>query len=195
MVTNRKARILEEATRLFSRDGYDRVSTRSLAQSCGISEPALYRHFSSKEKIYDAVLDSIPGRLNCAMLFTELEKETDIEIILEALASHIVEFLSTNQDLYRLLLFTSLKGHPKAGEVFRVLRGTYINFLKTQLDRLYRKGLILKKRNDITARCFVGMVFDCAMGLAMWDGYSGRRYQPVTVIANNIPIYARGLRE
>lgn len=193
-VTDRKTQIIIEATRLFSREGYDKVSTKRLAAACDISEPALYRHFRSKQAIYGAVLDSLESRLDCRELFEKLDIEEDIEVILRELAMHIVAFALRNQDVFRLLLYSALGGHAKAKQVYRAIRGTYVEFLLSQLDRLYQQSLIVKKNNELTARCYVGVVFDCALSGTLWKGFQGREYSYDEVIENNVPIYARGLR-
>lgn len=192
--TDRKQQILQEATRLFSKEGYDKVTIKQLAKAVGISEPALYRHYPSKEAIYDATLESLKTRLNTELLFAKLSQENDIELILTRLAEHIISFYSKNTDLYRLLLFSALRGDTKANQVFQLVRGSYIKFLIKQLDRLYKKGEIIKKKNDITARCFIGMVFDCSLGTTLWRGFQGKVYKPADIVANNIPIYVRGLK-
>jgi hypothetical protein len=92
-----------------------------------------------------------------------------------------------------LLLYSALHGHAKTRMVHETIRGRYVHFLVEQLDRLYAAGKIIEKNNEITARCFVGMVFDCALGRTLWKGMQGRVYRPDDVIANNVPIYARGL--
>jgi AcrR family transcriptional regulator len=43
--------ILEVASRLFYERGYQRVSTRALAEAAGIQGGSLYHHFASKEEI------------------------------------------------------------------------------------------------------------------------------------------------
>jgi AcrR family transcriptional regulator len=191
--TDRKTQILLEATRLFSVDGYDKVTVKHLAEAVGISEPALYRHFSSKEQVYDAVLESIESRLDTETLFERLKEEDNLETLLRQLAEHIISFFVENEDLYRLLLFSALSGHGRAREVYQLVRGSYVKFLTKQLDRLHKKKIIIKKRNDITARCFTGMVFECALGMTLWRGFHTREYMPEELMTNNIPIYVRGL--
>ncbi len=48
--------ILKEAHRPFMEQGYRAVSTRQIAAACGITQPALYRHFATKQELYIAVL-------------------------------------------------------------------------------------------------------------------------------------------
>lgn len=192
--TSRKDQILKLATEMFSRDGYDKVTVKQLADSCGITEPAIYRHFESKEAIYTAVLESLRERMDYKDLFERLEKEPELETILSEMAHHIIGFYSENADIYRLLLYAALRGHDRAKRIFEIIRGTYVKFLEKQLDRLAQSGRIIQKQNEITARCFIGMVFDCAMGMNLWRGLQGKAYDPREVVANNVPIYVKGLR-
>lgn len=193
MAGERKAQILQEATRLFSHFGYDKVTIKQLAEACGITEPALYRHYASKEAIYDEVLDSLKAFQDHEQLFASLGTVSELDELLNGLAAHLLNFFRTHHELYRLLLYSTLREHRKARQVFREVRGPYVEFLIGQFDRLYSNGKIVQKNNEITARCFVGMIFDCAMGASLWRGYQGRTYKPEEVIANNVPIFIRGL--
>lgn len=192
---DRKKQIIAEATHLFSQQGYDRVTIKQVGEKCGISEPAVYRHFASKEALYEAVLDSLGEKLKVDELFQRLRDCTDVEDLLRGLATHVIDYFSANDEIYRLLLFSTLKGHAKARQVYDAIRGTYVRFLVEQLDRLFEHGNIIEKNNEITARCFTGMVFDCALGRTLWRGLQGKTYAPADVVANNVPIYARGLRK
>ena len=192
---DRRGQILEKATALFSKEGYDKVTIRSLASACGISEPALYRHFTSKDELYSAVLDSIEAKLSHQDTFEKLKDEEDIEKLLKGLARHILDFFTKHEDLYRLLLYSTLREHDRAKKVHRAIRGAYIRFLMDRLDHLYGKELIVKKNNEMTARCFIGMVFDCALGKTLWRGFQGRVFKPEEIIENNVPIYIRGLKK
>jgi len=191
---NRKEQILQFATEAFSRDGYDKVTVKQLADRCGITEPAVYRHFASKDAIYIAVLESLRDRLQYQDMFNELEGENDLETILRTTARHIIAFYTENADMYRLLLYAALRGHDRAKRIFELIRGPYVKFLQKQLDRLQAAGLVVQKHNEITARCFVGMVFDCALGFSLWKGLQGKSYDPDETVGNNIPIYVRGLK-
>ncbi|MFC4376137.1 TetR/AcrR family transcriptional regulator [Nocardia halotolerans] len=51
-----RARILEAAELLMRESGLARTTTKEIARAAGCSEPALYRHFASKEDLLVAVL-------------------------------------------------------------------------------------------------------------------------------------------
>lgn len=191
---DRRHQIVEEATKLFSVEGYDKVTTKKLAAACGVTEPALYRYFASKELIYDAVLDALEGRLQCDELYQELEHENDIEVILRRLSEHVMSCAQKHQEVYRLLLYSALGGHAKARHVYQAIRGRHSKFLQRQLDRLYADGTIVASNNEITARCFVGMICDCSLGLTLFKSTQGRTYRCEDLIENNVPIFAGGLR-
>ncbi len=189
----RRHQILEEATKLFSIEGYDKVTTKRLAAACGVTEPALYRYFASKELIYDAVLDALEDRLQCDDMFAELESENDIERLLSRIATQLLSCAQKNQEVYRLLLYSALGGHAKARAVYQSIRGRHASFLQMQLERLQERGQINALNSEITARCFMGMVFDCSLGLTLWKSVQGRTYRCEEIVANNISIFAAGL--
>ena len=56
---SRRAAILEAAGLAFLRQGFHGTKTRDLAQSCGVSEPVLYQHFSGKQALFLAVLEHL----------------------------------------------------------------------------------------------------------------------------------------
>lgn len=52
-----RERILGEALKLFSIDGFKAVSVRAIADAVGIENSALYKHFKSKREIFDAIVE------------------------------------------------------------------------------------------------------------------------------------------
>src|SRR5919198_3988205 len=53
----RRSAIIEAALRVFSDGSYAGATTAEIAREAGVSEPLLYRHFSSKRALYFACLD------------------------------------------------------------------------------------------------------------------------------------------
>ena len=61
-------RILSAATRMFTELGYEQTSIKSLLDDLKISRGALYHHFSSKETIFEAVLEAVETDLAKAIV-------------------------------------------------------------------------------------------------------------------------------
>ena len=57
MAKDTKERILISALRMFSLKGYEGTNIRELAQSLGLVKSGLYKHYQSKEDIWNALLD------------------------------------------------------------------------------------------------------------------------------------------
>lgn len=51
-----KESILQVALKLFARDGYEGVSVRNIADVLGITKGALYKHYESKQDIFDSII-------------------------------------------------------------------------------------------------------------------------------------------
>ena len=57
MAKDTKERILAAALEMFSRNGYAGTNVRELTASLGIVKSSLYKHFESKEEIWNTLLD------------------------------------------------------------------------------------------------------------------------------------------
>jgi len=58
----RKAQLLEIASRIFYEDGYEKGSLSTVARAAGITKAAIYHHFKNKEEIlYNIILGTIDG--------------------------------------------------------------------------------------------------------------------------------------
>jgi AcrR family transcriptional regulator len=190
----RRLQIIEKATELFSQLGYDQTTMARLALSCGISEPALYRHFSSKEELFAEVLKSLGAKIDTCQLGEVVEEKDDIEEILFAISRHIFETYLSRPELSRLLLYCSLRGHFMTKKVVETLRTPYINILRRAIERLKEKGLVYSVNPVITASCFTGMVTECVLGINLWKGMQGGDFSAEETMKNNVPIFARGLK-
>ncbi len=59
MANDTKHKILEKALELFSQKGYDGTNIRELTASLGLVKSSMYRHFASKEEIWNTLLDEL----------------------------------------------------------------------------------------------------------------------------------------
>ena len=59
MNRNTKDRIIQASLRLFAKRGFSGVSTSDIAREVGITKAALYRHFDSKQAIFDGIVSKM----------------------------------------------------------------------------------------------------------------------------------------
>ena len=108
----RRQQILEAlATMLETRPG-SRITTAALAEQVGVSEAALYRHFPSKAKMLEALIefteDSLFTRINAL-----LADETDLHTRLKQIVWLVLSFAETNPGFARLFIGDALQGEPE----------------------------------------------------------------------------------
>lgn len=57
-----KDRILRESMKLFAVHGFNAVSIRNIAAEVGVRDSALYKHFKSKQEIFDVIVEKSKQR-------------------------------------------------------------------------------------------------------------------------------------
>jgi len=125
---------------LESGDGSQRITTAKLAANVGVSEAALYRHFPSKTRMFDSLIefieDSLITRINL-ILKDEKETLTRLRLIVQL----ILGFGERNPGLTRILT-----GHALMFEQDR-LQGR-INQLFERIEVQLRQVMREKKMRD-----------------------------------------------
>ncbi len=97
--TSTREFILDEATKLFAKLGYDRVTVRDISAATNLSMPTLYHHFGDKEKLYREVESKCYGALRDRLL-SALETEGDAEERLRNFVAHMYDAL-LNDTVFR----------------------------------------------------------------------------------------------
>ena len=59
MISDTKERILTTALKMFSEKGYEGTNLRELLAELGFTKAAFYKHYESKEELWNAVLDEM----------------------------------------------------------------------------------------------------------------------------------------
>jgi AcrR family transcriptional regulator len=72
----RRAAVLECACQIFSKGSYHSATTAEIARAAGVTEPVLYRHFTSKRELYLASLAAAWGECR-EMWEAAVVEETD----------------------------------------------------------------------------------------------------------------------
>ncbi|RUO49012.1 nucleoid occlusion factor SlmA [Pseudidiomarina donghaiensis] len=106
---NRKQDILAALAAMLETNPGQRITTARLAAEVGVSEAALYRHFASKAKMFEGLIDftedAILSRIN---QITENEKDTVARC--ELIVRLVLTFVERNPGITRILTGDALLG-------------------------------------------------------------------------------------
>ena len=129
---SRRQQLLATAAELFAARGFHGVSVGEIGAACGVSGPALYRHFPSKDAMLAEMLVSISeellevGRLRVADAGTPVEA-------LHALVDWHLEFALHNKPLIIVQDRDWASLPDEAQEQVRVLQRAYVELWVAQL--------------------------------------------------------------
>ncbi len=98
---DRRQALLTAAAGLFAQHGFNRVSIEDLGAAAGISGPAVYRHFSSKQAVLGALLVGVSVDLFDGGT-TVVAAATDAAAALRTLIEFHVDFALSNPDVIRV---------------------------------------------------------------------------------------------
>jgi AcrR family transcriptional regulator len=98
---NRRAALMQSSARLFAERGFNSVSTVELGEAVGMSGPALYNYFPSKEALLCELLIDVSTRLLAGCLEIVGDERGPEETLDELIGFH-VEFATTEPDIILL---------------------------------------------------------------------------------------------
>ena len=109
--------VLDVATEYFLQHGYRGASINAMARSSGISKESIYRYFSSKQQLFEAVIgrELIEYRRNLHRLDTL--RSMDLRAALTTVAEAILAIITTDRTLaLRRLIFDEATRSPEVGQ-------------------------------------------------------------------------------
>ena len=93
---------MQTLAKMLEARGPVKVTTASLAKECGITEAAIYRHFPSKKKIYEGLVDFCEQNIMELIGSSGSDKKTPLDNTKKILVI-LVSFAEKNPGLARLL--------------------------------------------------------------------------------------------
>lgn len=135
MKQSRKYAILEALARELEQNPGERITTAQLAKGLGVSEAALYRHFPSKARMFEGLIefaeDTIFGLINQI-----LENEQNALARCEKIIALLLGFSAKNPGISSILVGTALTGET---ERLRQRVNTFFDRLETQFRQVLRE--------------------------------------------------------
>ncbi|EFC84861.1 TetR/AcrR family transcriptional regulator [Parafrankia sp. EUN1f] len=152
----KRAAILEAATRLFLDSGYDRTSLAKIAEAAEVSKATLFRQFPTKAALFDAIVtaswDSGDDEVR--------PPAGDLRAGLTAIGRRYVDLLTRPgmADLFRIVI-AELPRFPELGETqFNRGKMPYFESVRGYLEAERDAGTIAVDDPDLAATQFLGMI-------------------------------------
>lgn len=157
--SNRKQQILQCLAIMLENNPGQRITTAKLAQQVGVSEAALYRHFPSKTRMFEGLIDFIEDTILTRVNLI-LDKEKTVIARIDNILQLTIGFAEKNPGISRIL-----SGDALTGEQDR-LRDRICGFydkLETQFKQVLREAKLREGQNlgideGILARLLLALI-------------------------------------
>lgn len=172
----RREQILHTAVNLFSNKGFEGTTTKEIARAVGVSEAMVFKHFASKDELYEAIIQakgcregvqSFPWEQN-AKLQKALNKKDDYAVFyhigLDAMTKH-----QADVGFLRLLMYSALEEHELAERFFNEFVSRVYDFIGGYIAQRQRDGVFRKVNPRIAVRAFLGMLIHHSLNNILWD--------------------------
>lgn len=138
----RREQILQALALMLEEDSGKRITVAALAKQVGVSEAALYRHFPSKARMFEGLIEFIEETL-FARITRILEDEPEALPRIGALLTLLLAFAEKNPGLSRLLGGDALTGETAR---LRVRIHQLFERLETQIKQILREAELREGR-------------------------------------------------
>jgi TetR/AcrR family transcriptional regulator len=134
--SQRRQQILEALAQMLEANPGNRITTAGLAKQVGVSEAALYRHFPSKTKMFEGLIEFIEDTLFSRINIILGEEQTAAQRC-EKMLMLLLVFTERNPGLTRILTGDALTGeterlHQRVAQLF--------DRFETQLKQVIREA-------------------------------------------------------
>ena len=187
----RRAVTVEAGIALTAEQNPGDITTAAIDQRMNLTQGALFRHFPSKDAIWQAVMEWVAERLllrvDCAMQGTDSPLQA-----LEAVFMTHIEFVVAHPGVPRLLFGELQRAEDTpAKRMARTLIGAYRERLRGLIDTGKARGEVAPEVDTAAAVvAFIGSI----QGLVMQSLLSGKAGQMRADAPGAFAIYRRGIR-
>ena len=143
--SDRRTQLLNTALDIFAKRGYNGATTKEIAAAAGVTEAVIFRHFPTKQALYQAVLESefvCPVFQEWLVKAKDCMARNDDEGLVRALAVAILESYRGDARLQRVLLFAALEGNELGLSHYRSFSIPIYELLREYIVRRQRDGAL-----------------------------------------------------
>jgi AcrR family transcriptional regulator len=154
-----KRQILRAAMKLFSERGLAATTIRDIAEESGYTNPALYKHFVSKEELALYLFETSHRRL-WSRCHAAIESGADFDAKLENYVGEVLSLVDEHPEAMMFLSENARLLWPKSGPAVR--RQTMIGLARSLMSAAPRAGKGSAVHPDIAAASLQGTLAELA---------------------------------
>jgi AcrR family transcriptional regulator len=129
----RRETILSAAQGLFASKGFHGVSIDEIARTVNVSPAILYRHFDSKQSLYNTVLEKFACQRQ-SYVDTIVNHGTNFEDALAGMTHVYINNIAENPDILKIELYSLLEGNPVTLEFFQNRWKSFSDYIEFGLN-------------------------------------------------------------
>ncbi|MEW6214974.1 MAG: TetR/AcrR family transcriptional regulator [Nitrospirota bacterium] len=184
-------RLLEATLRLISEKGYLGATTREIAQVAGVTELTLFRHFGSKERLFEEVLNRYTFLPKLRELLPELDG-LSYDRALGVIGIRFIETLKERKTLVKIML-SEINLYPdKIRVVYNSFIDELIGTLADYIRTLQKRGMLRPFPPKMATRAFLGMIFSYFMAEEIMGGRNIAKREMEKMIGEFVDIFVNG---
>ncbi len=158
MTKDTREKILDAGLKLFSKKGFLGATTKEIAKKAGVAELTLFRHFSSKDKLFEEMIQSYSFLPALKDLLPGL-KDLAYEDALYQIGRAFLMRLSERSDLIKIM-HSEIHLYPaKVKEIYHNIIDEVFRTLASYFRDLQGRGILREFQPELGARAFLGMLF------------------------------------
>jgi len=161
---DRKAEILEAALDLAFHEGPDRVTTGMIAQRLGLTQPAIYKHFPSKDDIWQSVAQNLCDQIASNIAQAAARATHPVEHIRMLILGHL-QLVHRTPALPEIMVVRDPKGEQTT--VQKEMQASMADFFRTLVQVITKAQGGGALRAEIDARDIATLVFGVIQGLVL----------------------------
>ncbi|MFT3929455.1 MAG: nucleoid occlusion factor SlmA [Spongiibacteraceae bacterium] len=186
---SRRQQILQALAHMLETEPGGRITTAGLAKTVGVSEAALYRHFPSKAKMFESLIEFIEETIFERVSLIQREDSSAMGRC-EKILGLLLAFAERNPGISRILTGDALTGET---ERLRVRVNQFFERLETQLKQILREAELREGvRTAVTVSTAANLLMAVAEGRIGQFVRSDFRHRPTEYWQDQWPVLMEG---
>lgn len=192
----RRTQIIEVAMTLFATKGFTGTTTRAIARAADVSEAIIFRHFATKEDLYNAIITYTVEKRS-----EQWNQDTipppdprNIEHLLRDFAQTFVNRNRRDPIFIRLMMYSALEDHKFREKFFTIYSNPHMRSIHQAIQAGVDQGLFHTVDPVASRRSFFHALLQYCISRFVARNETDMPERDDAMIENLVTIFVRGLR-